>query len=261
MSGLANLTPALYRDYLVQVGFGQIPGHIRAVALGRAIAVAAAPADVWNGQGTALYPWLTVATALELVSSSAQDGPAGTGAASVTVVGLNAAYVQVTQTVALNGVGAVALPTPLFRINSIFIASKGAAAVTFGATNVGLITLRDAGAGTARGFISVGIGISQQTVFTVPAGKTLQVDSQFGCVDQPSAAKDFTFNTYIQSPAGIFRLPGSFSVDGTPFSLPGLPGIILAEKMDFCYRITAVSGAGNSYTVSWLGVLKDNGVY
>jgi hypothetical protein len=252
-----NLLVSQATEYFMRVGFGQVPGHTRVAALGRANSVAAAPFDIWNSTAST-YPWMTAATALEVVSSSAQDAPAGTGIQSIVINGLDATYTQVAQTITLNGTTAVAIPTSLFRINNALTLVKGSGAAATGVTNAGDITIRDSGGGTTRALISAGQGITQQTAYTVPAGKTLQIISQVFSVDNPSANKDFTISTYIQSSLGVFRLPLHISVDGNPYRHDGIPGIILAEKTDFLHRITFISGINNSYTSAWLGILKEN---
>lgn len=81
-------------DFLIAVGLGQVPGYRRITALGNNPDVdTAGPEDVWSGGG--LYPWMTTATALEIVSDSASDTSAGTGARTVLVNGLDANFVEV----------------------------------------------------------------------------------------------------------------------------------------------------------------------
>lgn len=71
------------QSWLQAIGFAQVPGYRRITALGNNPDVdsAAVPEDIWSGGGA--YPWMTGATSLEIVSSSANDTAAGTGARTV----------------------------------------------------------------------------------------------------------------------------------------------------------------------------------
>lgn len=76
--------------------------------------------------------------ALEVVSSSANDAAAGTGARTVTIIYLNPSGAVLSETVTLNGTSAVAtVATNIWRILDMWCASFGS-----GGTNAGTITLR-----------------------------------------------------------------------------------------------------------------------
>ena len=115
---MATRGPGETRDFFAEVGFGAFTGYRRVAALGNNPDISVGVAeDVWSGGGD--YPFLTVATSLELLSSNVNDTSAGTGAQTVRVDGLDANYVEISQTVTLNGTTPVVLVTPLFRINSM----------------------------------------------------------------------------------------------------------------------------------------------
>lgn len=82
-------------DFMQAIGFAQVPGHRRIAAIGNNpdLDTATLPEDIWTGGGG--YPWLTASTALELLSSSANDTSAGTGARTVTINGLDINYAEV----------------------------------------------------------------------------------------------------------------------------------------------------------------------
>ncbi len=208
---------------------------------------------MWSGGG--LYPWMTAATSLEIVSGSANDAAAGTGARTVTIAGLDANFAEVSQTVTLNGIAAVAIPTQLYRIQSALVVTAGS-----GGFNAGDITIRDAGAGTTRALLPLGYGITRQSQFTVPAGFTLQIISILTCINRPSTVRDATIASFFQTQAGVRRLPLEFSVDGNPYRHDGVPGLMVNEKTDFGLRCTYVSAANTDLTAAWLGILRTNAV-
>lgn len=209
------------------------------------------PEDIWAGGG--VYPWLTAATALEVVSASANDAAAGTGARTILIEGLLADFTEISQTVTLNGLAAVAIPTPLYRINGITCLTAGS-----NGTNVGNITIRDAGGGTTRGIAPAGFGRNRSSAFTVPAGKTLHLTSSTFCINRPSSARDATLSFFIRPNGGAYTLNSEISVDGNPLVRELTPHVPLPEKTDFIFRCTSVSADNTDITASWLAFLKDN---
>jgi hypothetical protein len=241
-------------DFLLDVGFRGVPtGYRRVTALGNNpdIDTGTFPEDVWTGGG--LYPWMSGSTSLEVVSDSANDTAAGTGARTVSVAGLNDGYDEVSQTITLNGLTAVAIPKTLRRINQITVITAGS-----GQTNAGAITVRDASAGATRGIIQAGYGVSRQSQYTVPAGYTMQVTSMVFSINRPSASLDATIAIFIQSSAGVYRLPLEISVDGNTYRHDGIPGIPVSEKTDFGFRCTYASGNNIDLTAGFLAILKKN---
>lgn len=242
-------------DFYTSVGLGLVPGVRRVTALGsnQDVDQGTLPEDVWSVGGA--YPWMTAATSLEVVSTSASDAAAGVGARTILIAGLDINYVEVSQTITLNGLTPVVVPTQLFRINSILIMSAGATKV-----NVGDINIRDAGAGTVRGQVPVGFGISRQAVYTVPAGNTLSVHSiLFAQTRSGGVERNVTMATLFQSPNGFYRMPLEISVSQlTPYRHDGDPGIILAEKTDFAIRVLAASSNDSSVTAAFLGTMYAN---
>lgn len=99
------MTYILDRNWLIDVGKGLIPGHSILHKFG------------YGSVGTSLTPVTssltyqtpTTATALEILSSDANDTAAGTGARTVTVEGLDGSGNPLTETVSMNGTAAVAL--------------------------------------------------------------------------------------------------------------------------------------------------------
>lgn len=240
---------------LLDVGWGIAPGLTRVTALGSNpdVDIGALPEDIWTGGGA--YPFMTASTALEVVSSSANDAAAGTGARTLLILGLDVNYVPVSQTITLNGITPVAIPSNLFRINSAVIASAGS-----GKVNAGDLTIRDAGGGATRAIVPIGYGITRQSVYTVPAGFTLQVISFLIGFNETAGGNKFArFATFTQSPNGFYRMPLEIAVgDEPPYRHDGLPGITVPEKFDFCLRCTAVSNDNSSLTAAWLGVQRRN---
>lgn len=212
------------------------------------------PEDVWPGGG--LYPWLTVATNLEIVSTSALDTAAGTGARTISVACLDANYVEIPQTIALNGTTAVPIPLACLRVNGLALISAGT-----GRINAGDISVRDAGGGTVRSIMPLGYGVARQSIFTVPAGYTLQVTSIYiAGLTAGGAATNFDVSTFLQaSNGGRYILPITITTgSGGVYRHDSTPGIVVGEKVDFALRITAVNVSNTQATGAWLGLMVKN---
>lgn len=113
------------------------------------------------------------AEALNIVSASANDAAAGTGARTINVEGLNALGAWVEETFTLNGTTPVVSTSTWVRVVRAYIVTAGSLA-----TSAGAITVKH-NVTTANIFsvIKAGRGMSMNAVFTVPAGKTARLTS------------------------------------------------------------------------------------
>jgi hypothetical protein len=249
---------------LVSIGFYStaITAKVRRVtALGNNpdIDQGTVPETIWPGGG--LYPWKTSAGALEVVSTSAQDSPSGTGSGSISLIMLDGDYNETVVPVTLNGTTAVAISGTWLRINSGVTITKGSGAAAVGAVNAGDIIIRDAGAGTTRAIIQATKGILRQAIFTVPAGYTLQIISQYLAFNRGTGGgttRYLTVTGYIQTPTGVTRRPLDLSCNGESYRHDGIPGITLPEKTDFAMEVLSVSADNSDITGAFLGILMKN---
>mgnify|MGYP006921299728 CR=1 FL=1 len=122
---------------------------------------------VWTAGGATSYAQLLTGTALELVSSSANDASGGTGARTVRVKGLDANYNPFEEVVTLNGTTPVALAnTSVIAINKLKVVTAGS-----GGVNAGTITCRTVSGSVTKSSIG-GANFSNQSqdfIYTVPA--------------------------------------------------------------------------------------------
>lgn len=179
----------LAEPYGLQVAKGLVSGVTGFSKFGRNGAVGTTTVPVAAG---GIYKTPTTATALEIVSSSANDTAAGSGAQSVTVVGLDTNWAELSQTIATNGTTPVAVPTNLLRVYRMFVASSGTYATQSAGSHAGTITVRESGAGATWATLdlvnSFPQGQSLIGAYTVPAGHTLYVDTWFVSVESTKPA-------------------------------------------------------------------------
>lgn len=224
------------------------------------------PETVWPGGG--LYPWMTGATSLEVVSSgvnAAQDSAGGTGISAISLTLLNTNYVASNVAITLNGTTPVAIPGTWFRINGGITTTKGSGAAATRVFNAGDILIRDAGGGTTRAIIPAGKGITRQAVFTVEAGYTMQILSHYIALNRGTGGgagvnKFLSVSNYIQSSIGISRTPLDISCDGEPYRHDGLPGVVIPEKTDYALEVISVSADNSDVTAAFLGILVKNDI-
>ena len=114
--------------------------------------------------GSHTYP--TSAGVVSVVSDSSDDDgdPAGTGARTVEVQGLDANYLPIAETVTLNGISAVTTTNSFIRVFRMRIVTAGT-----GQVNAGNITASIGGTDIAR--ILPDKGQTLMAVYTIPAGK------------------------------------------------------------------------------------------
>ena len=198
---------------------------------------------VWDKNDT-VYPWATWATAgiINVDSSSASDINK-----SITVVGLDANYNQISETITLTTQTNNNSSNSFIRIFRVFVSD--------GETNVGQISVqRDT---TDVAVITAGYGQTLMAVYTVPAGYTGYLYK--GTCSAQSGA-DGTGNMFVRYfGQSSFRIGHSFEVSGAggqyvyDFSFP----IPIPEKSDIDVRITTRSNNGR-YTAAFDLLLVQN---
>lgn len=154
------------------LALGQLSPALRSlVVIGRNVDVGATEEDVWEGGG--LYSFISAASDLEVLSSSANDTAAGTGARTMRIIGLDSTGAEKTADVTLNGTTPVSAGNFL-RINSGLVLTSGS-----NGANVGTVTVRTVSGSTAQLVIGANRGFQSQFIYTVPKGYNAIVGSFF----------------------------------------------------------------------------------
>lgn len=172
------------------------------------------------------YQTPTSAQVLEIVSTSANDTVAGTGARTVTIEGLDASWNRVVQTINMNGVTAVTLPTNLIRAYRMYVEDSGTYATQTTGSHAGLITLQGTGGGVVWMQIPITDfprGQSQCGVVSIEIGKTAVIYPHYLSVDSNKSA-DIIF--FIREE--INRVTAPFSSMKASLELVGVSGFDIA---------------------------------
>ena len=184
-------------NYLVEVGLGNVPGTQAVTVSSRNPAVGSVnKEDIWDPGGVLVYP--TAGEQWEVLSSSANDTSAGTGARTVTLLYLDDNYVKQFEIVTLNGTTPVTTTaTDLFRFRRLLTATAGSTA-----ENEGDITVRVASGGLIRAKMLVGNNSTMAIHYTVPAGVTAFIT---GTTLEINKGEDVVLSFKITfGPTGIF---------------------------------------------------------
>lgn len=237
-------------DFLIQVAKGDVEGHSIVTLQGTNESVGTVFEDIWDIGGVMTLP--TAGETWEVVSSSPNDTSAGTGARTIAVQSLTTDYIEQVQVASLSGTTAVTIPGTHFRPRLIVTPTSGSSNV-----NEGNITLRVAGGGATRGYISIGNGISFSSHYTVPSGKRA---FSVGFSGFTSKGDDATIRAEItaSTPNATTVSGGSFLVYQNSITIPQRAPFAAAEKTD--YKLQAKSRSGtNAVTILQDLLIIDDG--
>ncbi len=159
-------------SYFMAVSLGYFPSHAPFRAIGRrsALALTVGGDDLWEGAAvTVPFPDQSVGEQMTLVSTSANDTAAGSGAQQVDVHYINATGLEGVETVTMNGTTPVnTVVTNIRFVQYIHTQRVG----SIGATAAGDITIyRVADAARIYNVIKVGSNVSLNAHRMIPSGK------------------------------------------------------------------------------------------
>lgn len=188
----------------------------------------------------ALYPWDTIrnGVAMEIVSASSDDTFGGSGAQTVTIIGLDSVGNRKFATVQMNGTNAVSLPDTWSFIGRAFVALGNAA---------GTITVRTQSGSTTVAFIATNENQTQQAVWRVPKGFTgiVRIRKVFATNTTSKAGEIEMYARYDTTTTG-FRELVTIPFDGTALAFTGFPGLpwVFPENTEIDFRAIRASGTG-----------------
>jgi hypothetical protein len=221
-----------YEPFDLQVARNQIMGHDHIDLFGYSTAVGStAMGPLWEGLtgSGGNYPFPGSAAQIVVVSSSASDT-----AVTMLISGLDANFAPITESVALNGTTNVTTVKSFLRINSV---------VTTAGNAVGNVTFTSGATVIAR--VNAGIGQTQMSVYTVPAGYTLYITYFQGDGNTTTTSGAF-MNTRLRTtlnPSGVVLISGQATYLNNLTVPYGVP-VQVTEKTDFEFQFQGSGGAG-----------------
>jgi len=226
----ASITRAgAYEPFDLQVARGQIEGHSTVSIFGYQPSIGTSSIAVWENASAYTFP--SSASTMTVASGSASDN-----GATVLVVGLDANWNQIQETVTI-ATGGTTTVNSYLRINNLFLATPASGQTT----NVGQITIKVST--TTYGQINVGIGKSQNAWYSVPANYDFYLDQ----------VEINTSNSYTSSTIVTYNVQATNNVTGTTLSVLQQPFVSIftitrpnpfkyTQKYDLQFQLKASTG-------------------
>lgn len=197
------------------------------------------PEDIIAAGDDQYWPSAAVAAAdIDIVSSEAADdgAPAGTGARTLTILGLDSDYLMQSETVTLNGTTDVHPTKAYLRIFRAYVATAGS-----GGVNAGNIQIDD-GAGNVLAYIPTGRGQTLQAAYTIPADYKAAWLLQYNAELQSKTAAYAECTLEVRPFGGAWLTKEMFEVsDKVAFRHPFIMPIKIAAKSDIRLRVIDAS--------------------
>ena len=226
----ASITRAgAYEPFDLQVARGQIEGHSTVSIFGYQPSIGTSSIAVWENASAYTFP--SSASTITVASGSATDN-----GATVLVVGLDANWNQIQETVTI-ATGGTTTVNSYLRINNLFLATPASGQTT----NVGQITIKVST--TTYGQINVGVGKSQNAWYSVPANYEFYLDQ----------VEINTSNSYTSSVIVTYNVQATNNVTGTTLSVLQQPFVSIftitrpnpfkyTQKYDLQFQLKASTG-------------------
>ena len=241
---LANLS-----GWGIQVSNGDVEGVSYIEKFGRQSDITnGTTVTLWDGVG--LYQYLTAPSVLTVTSDETEDNPAGPGAQTVELQGLDADYNLITETIPLGATGTL----EFLRVFRAKVATAGSYGTNWGnisiddGTNVAII---DGGPNNGPG-----VGQTFMCVYTVPAGKTAYL-TQWAVSSGKQNAD--TLATFVVRPfGGAFNTKDVVEIQANNYIKDYKVPLKFDEKTDI--EVRAYSDNGSSAASTFNLILIDNPV-
>lgn len=233
-------------DFTLQVARGLVPGHTALSIFGYNGDVDTSEESVWPDGSTVPHP--TVASALNIVSTSTDDdgSPVGTGARTVYIEGLDENYNTVSETVVLNGTTNVATTHSYLYVNQFYVATVGT-----GGVNAGEITAKVST--TLYDLIAVGYNQRTTAHYCVPAGYTAYLTSGIITAGQASGSTSVTAFLKQHGPDGILRVGAVSTLNNGSVQYDFTYPYIVPEKN--CIGASAIGSAANNSVSAFFNIV------
>jgi hypothetical protein len=231
-----------FEPFGLQVARGQIQGHSNVIVFGYNPDVDTSEESVWPVGGVVPHP--TVASVLKISSSSTDDdgSPAGTGARTVFIAGVDGDYNVVSETITMNGQTAVNTTNSYLYVNTFYVVTAGS-----NGSNAGVVY-----AGT--GVVTAGV----PAVIYDAINTGYMVEGQFSS-GQASGSTAVTGFLKQHGPDGILRVGAVTTVNNSTADYVFDPPFVIPEKN--CVGATAIGAAANNAVSSYFNIvlIKNSG--
>jgi len=229
-----------------QVAQGLVPGYSSFSVFGYNPDVDQTEESVWPDGG--MVPNPTSAAQLTVVSTSTSDdgSPAGVGAQTVYIEGVDGNYAVVSETITLNGTTGVTTTKSYLYINQFYVVTVGSSSA-----NVGEITIKQGA--TLYDIIAVGSNSRTTGHYCVPAGYTAYLSTGIFSCGQASGTTAVTGYLKSRGPDNITRVLAVTTINNGTAQYDFVNPVRIPEKT--CIEATAIGAANNNSTSSMFNIL------
>ncbi len=190
--------------------------------------IGSSKAEIWDSSGR--YTFLSSAETLRVVSTSADDTSAGTGAQKIKIQGLDSSWALQEEEVSLNGTTAVTTTNSFIRTFRAFVTKAGTKDV-----NAGDITISSSTSSKTQAVIKNGNNQALMSIYTIPVASTGYLTDYYVSVPKSRETESIL---EIREPDGVFKLEHQvFTVEQSfeykfefPVKIPAKSDIIITSR-------------------------------
>jgi hypothetical protein len=243
----------------LQVARGQISYHESFCQFGINTAVGTSNETVWIGSNTYTFP--SSASVLKISSSSANDAsPSGTGAQTIQIQGLNAAYEAVSETVSLNGQTAVNTTNSYLRVNKMIVLTAGSGGTSVGNIYAGTGDVTDGVPAVVVNQTGILANETESGFYTVPAGYTAYINMWTMSSGNTTADEWTRFTLRIRPLGGVFGIKAQYHIPASGiYECVAAYPLPIPEKADLEILAATSDGSASASTQLQMVLIKNRG--
>ena len=204
--------------------------------------------DVWLGSTNLVQP--TTARTLTVQSSGNDNGASSTGAQKIMIEGLDANYNEISEEIATNAAEDPTTTKSFLRVNRIYVTDVGT-----NGTNENEITVTTTTDLVIQADIKAGLGQSEKSHFTVPAGYTCVIVSWSGDCGK---GEDFEIELETQEEGKALRIRQRAYLYQDHIQEDVY--VIAPEKTDIKVQAKSLTNANKAVSASYNYILYKNGL-
>jgi hypothetical protein len=242
-----------FEPFDLQVSRSQIDGHTAFCQFGINTAVGTSNETIWIGSNTYTFP--AAASVLKVSSSSANDAsPSGTGAQTIQIQGLNAAYEAVSEIVSLNGQTAVNTTNSYLRVNKMAVLTAGTGGTSVGNIYAGTGDVTAGVPATVVNQTGILANETESAFYTVPAGYTAFINMWTMSSGNTTADEWTRFTLRIRPLGGVFGIKAQYHIPASGiYECVAAYPLPIPEKADL--EILAATSDGSASVSTQLQII------
>lgn len=228
----------------LQVSRNQISYHTPLFKYGYNPLIINVNETIWDVGGLYAYPSSAVVMSVTSAAGAADSG------VKVTVIGLDADYVEQSEEVTLDASGTQDTQNTYLRVYRAYVSG--------GTAPTGNVNITNGGTTYAR--ITLGENQTLMAVYTVPAGHTLYVTQGVATHGTDTSGAHMTVRFMQRALGGVFRTATKVDIIGSEILFPFTFPLRIPEKTDLEVRAICSKNQNNAVSATFEGVLvKENG--